>query len=122
MPGPEVEEFVRRLVENVRDLAIRSCDAQLRTAAPSPTATRWRAAAQAAGSDCGPPAHVLVPDAVDMALGYLLGAIDQGVLQLSYRADSGEVVDLTKDGLLELGGSYDEWVERYSKERYSEYY
>jgi len=58
---------------------------------------------------------------VDETLFYLLQAIDQGVLRLSYTDESGQVVDLTEAGLGELSGWYmgsGGWRARYSQERF----
>jgi hypothetical protein len=66
-------------------------------------------------------ARTVIPDCVDEAIFYLLQAIDQGVLRLSYTDETGEVVDLSKAGLGELSGWYmgsGGWRARYSEQRF----
>ena len=119
MPSPEIEEFAKTLVEQVRDAAIRSCDGQLRPNAGSPIAQRWRQGASGAGV----PPSVVIPDCVDEAVFYLLQAIDQGLLQLTFRSSDGKMVDLPRDGLGELSGWYmgsGGWRAMYSKERFED--
>ena len=45
MPIPEIEEFARVLIQQVRDTTIQSCDRQLQPDAGSAVAKRWRDAA-----------------------------------------------------------------------------
>ncbi|MDC3982184.1 hypothetical protein [Polyangium jinanense] len=116
MPTPEIEEFARKLVQQVRDVAIRNCDALLQPQAGSPAAHRWRAL-DATSSDI----RVVVPDAVDEAVFGVLQAIDQGLLRLKYVSSSGREVDLTEEGLGELAGWYmgsGGWRAMYSAERF----
>lgn len=117
MSAEAIEEFASALVREVRDAAIRSCDGQLNPSSKTPMATRWR---QAMTGDRGAETiRTVLPDCVDETLFYLLRAIDQGVLQLSYIGESGEVVDLTETGLGELAGWYmgsGGWRARYSAE------
>ena len=118
---PEIEEFAKILIEYVRDASISSSDVALRPSAPSPVAKRWRQAA----SDENPIefACVIIPDVVDDTVFYLLHAIDEGLLPLSYKASNGRVVDLTTEGLSELAGWYmgiDGWREQYSSERFAD--
>lgn len=114
---PEIEEFAQILIERVRDAAIRSSDRTL--GAGHVIAERWKNAAAS-----GPPegfAKVLIPDVVDDTLFYLLHAIDDGLLKLSFTAASGKTVDLSKEGLSELAGWYmgsDAWRAKYAKERF----
>lgn len=116
MPSREIEEFASKLVRAVRDQAIQSCDANALPAAQNIVAKRWRRTnAERAG-------EVMVPDAVDEALFFLLTAIDQGVVRLTYTADDGRAVDLSETG--ELAGWYigpDGWRRKYSSERYLEF-
>jgi hypothetical protein len=122
MPRPEIEEFAKVLVEWVRDAAIRSSDRTLRPDSPSPVATRWREAAREETHEAF--AKALIPDIVDDTVFYLLQAIDQEVLQLSFRASNGRRVDLAAEGLGELSGSYmgsDGWRRTYAKERFVDY-
>jgi hypothetical protein len=81
-------------------------------------AERWRQALQGSPEDA---IRVAIPDCVDEAIFCLLDAIDQGILQLSFKAESGEVFDLAEDGAGELGGWYigsGGWRARYSTERF----
>jgi hypothetical protein len=115
---PEIEEFARILVQQVRDAAIRSNDRTL--SEEHVIAKRWREAAAS-----GPPetfAKVLIPDIVDSTLAHLLGVIDQALLRLSYTASNGKSVDLTTVATEfgEMSGSYSGgggWCEKYSNER-----
>lgn len=113
MPSPEIEELARMLVHQVRDVAIRSCDALLQAQAASPTARRWKALA-ATPTEIA----VVIPDAVDEAIFAILSAIDQNVLRLKYRAGNGHEIDLNDEGMGELGGWYiGTWRMHYSAER-----
>jgi hypothetical protein len=114
MSTREIEEFAQRLVGMVRDRAIQSCDANWRGVSHNAVASRWR---QTNGESA---AAVVIPDAIDEAMFYLLTAIDQGLIRLIYVSDGGEHVDLSEAGLGELGGWYvgpDGWREKYSSER-----
>lgn len=119
MPNPEIEEFARLLVEQVRDGAIQHCDRWLRAENRDPVAKRWKEAASDA--ELRSVAAVLIPDVVDSALAQLFWAIDQGLLKLSFTASNGNTIDLPKDGVGELCGWYmgsDGWRAMYSKERF----
>jgi len=118
MPTPEIEEFAKLLVENVRDAAIRDCDGLLQPQANSPVAHRWRCAGVVSSS-----LGVMVPDAVDEVLFSLLLAIDQGALRMKFVSRMGREVDLTEEGLGELSGWYmgsGGWRAMFSKERYED--
>jgi hypothetical protein len=116
---PEIEEFAKILVEQVRDASIQSNDVALAPTGVSPVAKRWAKSAKEDRSvDFG---RVLVPDIVDDTVFYLLHAIDEGLLRLSYVASNGNTVDLTLQGRSELAGWYigsGGWREMYSKERF----
>ena len=116
MPSPEIEEFAKLLVEKVRDAAIRSSDAVLPPNTDHAVAKRWREAGR--NGDLKSIASVVIPDVVDDTIFYLLHAIDEGLLKLSFAASNGKQVDLYKDG--ELAGWYagDDWPMKYSKERF----
>lgn len=116
MPSPEIEEFARTLVRNVRDAAVRNCDGLLQPQANSPVAQRWRSLG-ASASDLG----VIVPDTVDETIFSLLQAIDQGLLRLKFVTSTGREIDLTDEGLGELSGWYmgsGGWRGMFSEERY----
>jgi hypothetical protein len=120
MPSPEVEEFAELLVKYVRDLSIQSNDAVLN--GNHILAKRWRNAGYFGSVKSI--AKVLIPDIVDDTIFYLLHAIDDGGLQISFKASNGKVVNLTEDGLSELAGWYvgsDSFRERFSKERFTDY-
>jgi len=116
MPSPEIEEFARTLVQQVRDAAIRNCDALLQPHAGSPVARRWKGLL-AESSDL----RTVVPDAVDEAVVRVLQAIDQGLLRLKFVSSSGREVELTEEGQGELSGWYmgtGGWRAMHSGERF----
>lgn len=113
----EIEEFAKILVQWVRDAAIASNDRAL--SEEHVLAKRWRGAAAHGSPETF--VKVLVPDVVDSTLFYLLHAIDDGLLKLSFTASNGNTVDLSTEGLSELAGWYkgaNGWIEEYSKERF----
>ena len=116
MPSPQIEEFAKILVREVRDAAIHSTDLCLRPDVTHIIAKRWRDAAHAGQLE--PIASVLIPDIVDDTIFQLLRAIDQGVLQLSFTDSNGQTINLSTESPDELGGWYmGEWREKYTKER-----
>jgi hypothetical protein len=121
MLTPELQEFAKILVQQVRDTAVRSCDANLRPDVTHVVAKRWKAAER--DSNVESIASVLVPDIVDETVSQLLRAIDQGLLKLSFSASNGKTVDLPSDGLGELSGWYmgsSGWRATYSNQRFSD--
>jgi hypothetical protein len=119
MTTPEIEEFAKVLVEKVRDASIQSNDRRL--VADHVIAKRWKEAAASSSPELF--AKVLIPDIVDDTLFYLLHAIDDGFLKLSFTASNGKTVDLSTEGLSELAGWYigsDAWRAKYAKERFVE--
>jgi len=119
--SPEIEEFARLLILYVRDAAIQSNDRALLSSAKHSLAKRWaNAAHELPPSDF---ARVIIPDVVDDTIFFLLQAIDQGDLQLIYRASDGSAVDLTDRGHGELAGWFignEGWRDTYSKERFAD--
>jgi hypothetical protein len=118
MPNPEIEQFAKCLLREVRDQAIESCDTLLDREANNMIAMRWREKIEA-----GSPkelATLMIPDCVDQTLFYLLDAIDSEKLRISFTTDDGKVVDLTTEGLGELAGWFagNEWKSKYSRQRY----
>jgi hypothetical protein len=114
---PGIEEFAKILIEKVRDAAIQNNDRTLNE--EHVLAKRWKNAAASGSPEVF--ANVLVPDIVDSTLFYLLHAIDDGVLNLSFTASNGRIVDLSTEGLSELAGWYmgsDAWRAKYAKERF----
>ena len=114
-----IEEFAERLMRRVRDYSVQSATGDLSATANSPVARRLRDVA--AKGDCIELVRVAIPDIVDVVVFYILAAIDQDTIRLSYRASDGSLVDLTEQGDGELGGLFMErggWREKYSKERF----
>jgi len=117
MPRPEIEQFVKLLVREVRDPAIRNSDLRLRPDVTSAIAQRWKESGRAGQLE--PIAKTLIPDVVDDTIFYLLHAIDEGLLQLSFTDSNGQTVNLNKEGHSELGGWFaGEWCKKYTKERF----
>ena len=111
---PELHEFAKALVEHVRDRTIRSADGDLRPEAAGPVAERWRAAGVQR-------VDVVIPDVVDETIFSFLNAIDRGLLQLAFVSKDGTTVNLSEEGLGELGGWFmasDGWRTTHSKERF----
>jgi hypothetical protein len=118
MPISEIEEFARILVRQVRDVAVRNCDALLQPQASSPVARRWKGL-DASSGDLG----TMIPDAIDEAVFSMLQAIDQGLIRLKYVSSAGREVDLTEEGLGELSGWYmgsGGWRAMFSGERFAD--
>src|SRR5512145_1842073 len=100
MPSPELEEFAKILVQEVRDAAVLSADSNLRSDVSHVIAKRWKEAG--CSGDLEGIARVLIPDIVDETVSQLLRAIDQGLLPISFQATNEKTIDLCKDGLSEL--------------------
>jgi hypothetical protein len=116
----ELAEFARKFMRRVRDEAIRECDMLARLGGRSAITQRWRKAAES-----GSPEALLreaIPDIVDNALFCVLHAIDEGSLKISYTAENGKVIDLSKGDPGELagwlGGGDGGWTTTYSKQRF----
>lgn len=121
MPIPEVEEFAKLLLKHVRDEAISSCDRLLDPAARNAIAERWRVKMES--GSCRDFAKEIIPDCVDEAIFYLLHAIDEGTLQISFTANNGATINLTVDGQSEMAGWFsgtNGWKEAYSRERFND--
>jgi hypothetical protein len=118
MPKPEIEEFARTLIREVRDRAIADCDMLLRAEGNSPAAKRWREKLNSGSTK--DLAVTMIPDCVDDTLFYLLHAIDSGALRISFVASNGNVVNLTEEGMAELAGwlGGDGWISKYSEQRF----
>lgn len=114
-----VDYFARRLVENVRDRAIDSCDQLARGTVGGVLGNRWRGQLESPGARDA--MLELLPDVVDQVLFHLLDAIDNGHLPLAI-GRSGAFEDLAESGLGEMGGLYmageGGWIEEYSSERH----
>jgi hypothetical protein len=122
MPIPEIEEFAKILVHEVRDAAIQSCDREFEPNAGSPIARRWKEATHSV--PCQEFAKLILPDIVDSVMFHLLHAIDEGFLKLSYTATNGKTADLNADRLGELAGWFGAgtggWLSKYAKERFAD--
>lgn len=123
MAVPEVEEFAKLLMQHVRDKAIGSCDMLLDPSCNSVDAKRWREYQLSGRVD--DLLREVIPDCVDTALFYLLKAIDEGILRISFKASSGRTIDLVEAGESEMAGwgamgGADGWRARFSEERFSD--
>jgi hypothetical protein len=117
--SPELAEFAKLLIQHVRDAAIEDCDRLLKPQSLSNVAERWRKAAQS-----GPVtlAKEAIPDIVDTTLFWLLDAIDEGWLKLTYTAENGKIFELNDCDPGLLGGwmhaGQEGWIREYSKQRW----
>jgi hypothetical protein len=121
MPTQEIEEFARLLVQKVRDATIQSSDRRMRPDSRSPVANRWKEAVSTGSPEAL--ANTLIPDIVDDTIFYLLQAVDQELLPLTFIASNGKSVDLPKEGLGELSGWYmgsSGWRAMFTKERFND--
>ena len=119
MCSHSIEEFGKKLIENVRDNAVESCDVTLSDNCNDKTSERWKNTAKIASVD--ELIKVVIPDVVDETIFHLLNSIDTGELCIFFKRDNGELIDLRKEGLGELAGWYlgsEEWREKYSKCRF----
>jgi len=117
----DVKEFASLLIMHVRDSAVAACDISLNDTANGPIAKRWRRFVQK--SDLLDLASEMIPDCVDNVLFYLLYAIDEGLLEISFTSSSGKIVKLNLAGESEMAGWYmaeNGWRSEYSKERYND--
>jgi hypothetical protein len=119
MTKEEITEFAQLVVRNIRDNAIRSSDNQLHAQnMNAPIAKRWREARES--GDIDKFGESIIADCVDDTIFYLLLAIDEGLINLSFKSSSGKNVALSDEIMGELGGWYmGEWRSEYSSERYS---
>lgn len=113
----EIIEFGKLLIQSVRDSAIKSCDIQLHTTnLNSPIAKRWHEAK--VKGEIENLEEMIISDCVDNTIFHLLHAIDEGLLNLSFKTLNGKEVNLSTDGLGELSGWYmGEWRSQYTSER-----
>ena len=113
-------EFAEKLIKNVRDNTIRSCDSQLSKESNSPVAKRWRELADSGKLE--ELQRTLITNCIDDTLFHLLEAIDNKKLNISYLSNNGENINLSEKGLGELSGSYasNDWIEQFTDERFSD--
>jgi hypothetical protein len=105
-----IHEFGELLVRLVRDHAIRSADdVATNPNGVSPIYWRWKNAENMLS--------MAIPDTIDETLFHLLHAIDNGLIQLSFRNREGKLIDLS-DGSFGLAGWYvGHWRAQFSQER-----
>lgn len=120
MDNKQIFEFAEKLVKDVRDNAIRSCDSQLSEKSNSPIAKRWRELVKSGKVE--ELQKTLIVDCIDDALFFLLKAIDNKELNLNYISKDNRIIKLAEEGLGEMAGSYasKDWIEKFSNERYSD--
>ena len=93
MSNEETIELAKLLVQNIRDIAIKSCDVQLYADnMRSPTAKRWRDAKNNGNVDKF--AEMIISDTVDDTIFYLLLAVDEGLLNISFTSSDGKKVSV----------------------------
>ncbi len=123
LPDQNIMCFAEALVRSVRDRAIQNCLLRLSPQATEPTAKRWKGVL--AQKDLDSVRNLIIPDCVDELIFYLLVAIDDGDIRLTFTCPDGHSVDLTDAGLGELAGWYvggeDGWREQFSRERVNNY-
>ena len=123
MAIPEIEEFAKLLMQHVRDEAVASCDMTRNPNCKAVSAKRWHKKIEAGQIE--ELLDEIIPDCVDTALFYLLHAVDEGLLQISFKASSGRMVDLVEAGESEMAGwsamgGTEGWRARFSKERFND--
>jgi hypothetical protein len=119
MLNPEIEEFAKILVQQVRDRAIRNCDTRLHEDAKDIVAARWKKLITDESSAAV--IKALIPDVVDATLAQVLWAIDQELLRLIFIASNEKNADLPVVGSGQLEGWYmghEGWRHKYSRERF----
>ncbi len=123
MAREEINELGKLIAQNVRDLSIQNGDMCLTgDNMNNPVIKRWRDLKESGRIDEF--AKAIIADCVDDAIFYLLDSIDNGIINISFQASNGKVINLPKDGSGELAGDYvgdGGWIEAYSKERFFDY-
>jgi len=116
MTEKEIEEFAKILITEVRDESIDSCDILIDQNSEDVGAKRLRSLCDDGMNENF--AKALVLYCVDEVLFHLLDAIDNAHLQLVFKSNKGNMVDLTDSG--EMAGWYasGEWKKKFSKQRY----
>jgi hypothetical protein len=124
MPGEVLDEFGKLIIEWVRDRAINVCDNRLDRCSQTAITARW--AELIAEGSAEEAIRAIIPDCVDTVISYLLIAIDQEMIKISFARDNGEIAELPEDSVGEVAGWYegaeDGWVQRYSTQRFHDYF
>jgi hypothetical protein len=92
-PPPPGEEFCKVVIQQVRDEAVRLCDALLKPGSRGAVAERWRSSPNLAAE--------MIPDVVDITVMLLLKNICEGGLDLTHRIEGGVRIHLVQPGLVE---------------------
>jgi hypothetical protein len=119
MRNPDVEQFAKILMREVRDSAIKSLDNL-----NDPEATnavigkRWQEKIEHGSTRDA--IATIIPDCVDEALFYLLNAIDNKIIPLSFTTKDGRLIDLAEEGESEMAGWFEggDWKSEYSQQRF----
>lgn len=122
MMTPEVEEFLRTLILQVRDTTIVECDGRLAVEAASPSAYEWKGFLKDSLSETA--IKTIIAEVVDRTLYNLMRAIDDESLPLIFCASSGENINLRSATWSELAVQYlgdDGMLAKYSEQRLSRY-
>lgn len=107
------EAFVRLLIEFVRDPSVSTMLWVAAGGSRGPTGEAW------AHADPHERVRLAIATGVDEVIFRLLDAIDNGVLDLCWRMESGEMVELAGSASAELGGTYvteGGWRDRFANE------
>ncbi len=117
MNEEKLNEFAKKIVNNIRDQAIEECDANLSfTNLDNPITKRWYDAMQK--GDFKEFAKNIIADAVDSALFHVLHSVDYEDFDIAYKIDDVKY-ELGKEYSGELAGYYmGSWVQEFSQQRY----
>lgn len=120
MAATEFEEFVMQLAREVRDQAIEDCDRCRLLKTKGKQAERWRKLIESGSTN--ELLDAIIPDCIDLAIFFLLDAIDNEKIEILYAPDGKPPVNLCKSQ--ELAGWYrsGEWIKKYSTQRFYDYY
>lgn len=114
-----IDEFAEKLVKCVRDHSIESFDAVRVENKNSPTT---RAFLANCGDNLENVIDNIVPLVVDSTIFHFLSSVDNGDINIMYKSDAGEMINLGISGMAELGGHYldddkDGWKAKFSQLR-----
>jgi hypothetical protein len=99
--NPELQDFAQRLVRQVRDRSIASCDQLAGGDVKGALGVRWKSLAS---RDSREALKASIPDVVDQVIFQLLVAIDNGQLPLGWRCVDGSCSSLDQLGHGEMAG------------------